>query len=164
MVSGPDSTLDCADVCASTASRFGSPAPPDWPVYAARPGLDVGLGGTSGADFLPVSGARNRRVIASLNLSLRLLCRHGLEVATLGLLSESTMRMSLPSSPLLPPPPPVLPPPRLSAAAAEVAPLAGGSGLTLRRVVEEALEEMLLTSAAAVALHWINQLGHIQVA
>ena len=72
------------------------------------------------------------------------------------------MRVSLPSSPLRPPPP--VPPPRLSAAAAEVAPLAGRSGLTLRRVVEEALEEMLLTSAAAVALHWINQLGHIQFA
>ena len=158
MVSGPDSTLDCADVCASTASRFGSPAPPDWPEYAPSPGLDVGLGGTSGADFLPVSGARNRRVIASLNLTLHFLCRHGLVVAALGLLSEGTVRrMSLPSSPFLPPP-------RLSAAAAEVAPLAGGSGLTLRRVVEEALEEMLLTSAAAVALHWINQLGHIQFA
>ena len=160
MVSGPDSTLDCADVCASTASRFGSPAPPPWPVYAASPGLDVGLGGTSGADFLPVSGARNRRVIASLNLSLRFSFRQGLLFEPL---SEGTMRMSLPSSPLLPPPPPVLPP-RLSAAAAEVAPLAGGSGLTLRRVVEEALEEMLLTSAAAVALHWISQFGHIQVA
>ena len=81
--------------------------------------------------------------------------------------------MSLPSSPLLPLPPPLPVPPRLSAAA-EVAPLAGGSGLTLRRVVEEALEEMLLTSAAAVALReemgWIGsirkwfQLGHIQVA
>ena len=68
------------------------------------------------------------------------------------------MRMSLPSSPFL------MPPPRLSAAAAEVAPLAGGSGLTLRRVVEEALEEMLLTSVAAVALHWISQFGRIQVA
>ena len=68
--------------------------------------------------------------------------------------------MSLPSSPLLPL---LVPPvPRLSAAtAAEVAPLAGGSGLTLRRVVEEALEEMLLTSAAAVALDWINQFDHI---
>ena len=67
MVSGPDSTLDCADVCASTASRFGSPpvptAWPIWPEYAASPGgfedIRLGLGGTSGgADFLPVAGRK----------------------------------------------------------------------------------------------------------
>ena len=73
MVSGPDSTLDCADVCASTASRFGSPPPapaawPIWPEYAASPGLEddirLGLGGTSGgADFLPVSGKGRERAM-----------------------------------------------------------------------------------------------------
>ena len=78
MVSGPDSTLDCADVCASTASRFGSPAAAPaavcaWPIlpeYEASPGgldddIRLGLGGTIGPVFLPVAGgegARNGRV------------------------------------------------------------------------------------------------------
>ena len=48
----------------------------------------------------------------------------------------------------------------MSAAVAE-APLAGGSGLELptRRVVEEALEEMLLTSAAAAVALKIGRFG-----
>ena len=78
VVSGPDSTLDCADVCASTASRLGSPAAAAWPAwpeyaawYAASPGpggldedIRLGLGGTSGgADFLPVSGKGRERAM-----------------------------------------------------------------------------------------------------